>query len=221
MTSRSPLPPDPSSRFAGAALSLASALLVIFMAFHPRAHAHGKDHFIEAFTEIATVNAIVHGTLVALFLIMFYGLLVFADHLGTNHPAVRLGVIFFAFGMVPLACAAILSGFVVPAYVAQFANHDSPNLEILQYAVRLIYTIVFTATRVAVVALSLAILFWAIELSASRHSLALVGFLSGGLPLVALAFGYLPMDVHGMLFFALAQSAWGLSVGIALWRGKI
>lgn len=213
--------PDPAARAAGASLALASLLLVAFMAFHPRAHFHGKDDVVGAFADIALVNGIVHGALVALFAVVFYGYSVFADCLGSSRPWVRLGTIAFVFGAVPIGAAAITSGFVMPEYIAQYAGKSAGDLEVMQHVVRLAFTIVMVGSRVGVVGMSLAIVFWAIAIFGSRRTIGTAGLLAGGTPLIALAAGHLPMDVHGMMIFVLAQATWGLLVGVAMMRGRI
>jgi|GEM_PF-2487247 len=218
---QSELPPNPSPHAAGIALTMASVLMVVLMAFHPRAHVHRPDHFVEAFAAIATVNALVHGSLVALLLVMFYGLSVFAKRLECRHPWALFGTILFAFGVMALASAAVLSGLVVPAFVAQYADGSAADIEIVRHLVRLVYAIVISATRVGVVAVSSAVLVWALALLGYRNGMAAIGLVAGGLLLVALASGHLAMDVHGMMFFALAQAAWSITVGVALIRGKI
>jgi hypothetical protein len=43
----------------------------------------------------------------------------------------------------------------------------------------------------------------------------------GFAPLVALAIGYLPMDIHGVLAFIVTQTVWSIAVGVLLIRGRI
>jgi hypothetical protein len=210
-----------SVRAAGALLALASVLMVAFMAFHPRAHFHGKDDFVSAFADIAMINGLVHGSLVALFAVMLYGYSVFADCPSSSHPAMRLGLIAFGLGALPIVGAAITSGFVVPEYVARYANKSAGDLEIMQHVVRLAFTIIRVCSQVGVAATLLAILIWAIAVFGNRPVLSTVGLLAGGIPVVALATGHLPMDIHGMMVFTLAQAIWGLVVGIAMMRGRL
>jgi hypothetical protein len=212
---------QPAARAAGASLALASVLIVAFMAFHPRAHFHGRDDFVGAVADIALVNGVVHGALVALFAVLFYGYSVFADCLGSSRPWVRLGTITFVFGAMPIVAAAITSGFVVPEYVARYAGKPAGDVEVMQHVVRLAFTAVVVATRIGVVGMSLAIVFWAIAVFGSRRTMGTVGLLAGGIPVVALAAGHLPMDMHGMMTFVLAQATWGLLVGVAMMRGRM
>ena len=51
--------------------------------------------------------------------------------------------------------------------------------------------------------------------------LAIVGFVTGIAPAVALAVGAIRLDVHGMLLVVVAQAIWNLGAGIALIRGKV
>src|SRR5947208_2877070 len=57
--------------------------------------------------------------------------------------------------------------------------------------------------------------------SAAARAVGGLGCVAGGLPVVALLSGHLPMNVHGVLAFILAQTVWSLAVAAMLIANRI
>jgi hypothetical protein len=75
-----------------------------------------------------------------------------------------------------------------------------------------------------VVASAIALVFWSIALTQRMgvaRTIGILGIVLGFAPLVALAIGYLPMDIHGVLAFIVTQTVWSIAVGVLLIRGRI
>lgn len=210
-----------SSRVAGIALVAASALMVGFVALHPRAHSHGSGDFVRAVADVAAMNATVHGSLVGLFVFLLYGFSVFADLVGAGRPLVRLGLVAYVLGAVPLVAAALTSGFVVPDFVERYAGKGDADLAGMHHALRLAHSVIQGYSKIGVVAMSVGVAAWGLSLLGRRRSLALVGVLAGALPVTLLAVGHLPMNVHGMLAFVTAQAIWGIAVGVPMARDNL
>jgi hypothetical protein len=214
---------DPCARNSGILLAVAALLMVFFMALHPRIHAdHGAD-FTEAVALVATRNAVIHGALIAVLVLLFTGLLGLAERLGLHLMPVRLGLVACALGAVALIAAAALNGFAVAELAAELREHDRTAAG-LEPLFMLCHAINTAAARIGVVALSAAVLLWSFVLAHRTGASRLVGLLGlvvAAAPPLFMFAGHLPMNLHGFGAFILTQSVWYLAVAAQLIRNRL
>jgi hypothetical protein len=213
-----------ASQGAGWALAAGSVLSVIFMMYHPAVHTHDMAEFVEKIDAGAWVNGLVHGSLIALSGVMVYGFSVLCAHLGFQSGWVRAGLISYIAGALAMGLAALISGFVIPEVAGYYQGESKENLELLRHLLRLARAINQVSSRVGVAALSLAVLLWSVRLwsfSPSTRPVGLLGWLCGGVPLAAILTGYLPMNIHGVLAYLVAQTVWTLAAAALLIRERV
>ncbi len=219
-----PAPSAAADRRSGFILASAAVVMVAFMAVHPTVHAHDPAGFAAEMASISVLNAVVHGTLIAVLGVLVLGLFGLADRLGPRLLPVRAGLMAYGFGAVALAFAAIINGFVVPAFVARYAGDAVGAAAEWRPSLYLCHEANGVLSRIGVVAWSGAVLVWSAVLARGGRAprpLAILGALCALAPVALLAAGRLPMNVHGFGAFILAQGIWTLAVGVQLIRARL
>ncbi len=209
-------------RIAGIVLLAATLLSILMMAHHPSATTHDPDSLAADIAGSATLSRVVHGVLIALIGAELYAFVVFSGRLAQGRSAARAGFVAYAIGAGAMIGAALISGFVVSSLGVYYAGASDPA-PFVDFA-RLSMTGNQALAKLGVVAMSAAIVLWAVALlhdSKRVRWLAIVGFVTGLAPAIALFAGAVRLDVHGMLLVVLAQAIWNLAVGTALVRGRI
>jgi hypothetical protein len=215
---------EPSGRTAGVWIALASLLSVAFMAHHPTYGGKGLAEFVDRVQRGAVTNEVVHGALVALSGVLCCGFTFLASRLGMSSFAVRAGLVAYGTGFAAMAAAASASGFVVPQLVIHYNSPTPADLEAMRHLLGLVHAANQVCSRLGVVALSLAVVLWSASLVGRPglpRAVGILGFVAGGLPVVALLSGHLRMNVHGVLAFLLAQTVWNLAVAALLIRNRL
>ena len=205
-------------RSSGWALVLGTVLSVFAMAHHPSAGASGAAARLAEMAREATLSGIVHGALIALMLVVFFGLVGLAGVLGFGLGRVRAGLIAYSAGVVCMIGAALLSGFIVPALAGSYAGSPETAEALVP-----IFSLCFRANQalaeVGVVAQSAGIFFWSWVLLGRSGWVRGVGWLglgAGAVPILGLLSGRLHLDVHGMLAVVVLQALWTIAVGVWL-----
>jgi hypothetical protein len=214
----------PSGRTIGIMIASASLLSVCFMAYHPTIHSHQADAFIAEINNVALVNRIVHGFLIALTGLLACGFSGMASRLGLGSGMVRAGLAAYIMGALAMVAAAAINGFMLPDFVARYEGRPKESLEIMSHILAYSGVANRVCSQMGVLAMSIAVLLWSISLVGRPGALraaGLFGCVTGMVLVVALLLGYLKMDVHGMLAFVLCQTMWSLSVAALLIRGRI
>jgi len=78
--------------------------------------------------------------------------------------------------------------------------------------------------QVGAIAFSLAILLWSVVSLKIRKlpvALAVYGFISAIATVLAIATGFLSLELHGFRVITLAQAVWFIFAGIVLWRSSV
>ncbi len=217
-------PSDRSQRPFGIVLLSAAAIMVVFMAMHPTSHSHDLPGLIDDLEKGAAFNGLVHGVLIFALGGVLLGLVGFAQALGSGRVTVLAGTIAFGLGWVWLSAAAIVNGFIVPSLIP--ADRPDPQAlgEKLRPLLALCQQTNGALSRAGVVAASVALLLWGvslIHLKRGHVGVAVTGVVCGAAPLALLASGHLPMNIHGMGGFVLAQGVWCVVVGVQMVRGRV
>lgn len=210
------------ARIAGIVLVAATLLSILMMLHHPTAGTHEAASLAADLAGKATLSRVVHGVLIALIGVELYAFVVFAGRISQGRSAARAGIVAYAIGAGAMIGAALISGFVMSSLAAYYAGTSDPA-PFVDFA-RLSMTGNQALAKLGVVAMSTAIVLWAIALlhDAKRARwLAIVGFVTGLAPAIALFAGWVRLDVHGMLLVVVAQAIWNLAAGTELIRGKV
>ncbi len=209
-------------RTAGIVLVATTLLSILMMAHHPSASTHEPASLAADVAGTATLSRVVHGALIAMIALELYAFVVFASRLAPGRSAARAGIVAYAIGAGAMMGAALISGFVMSNLAGYYASTADPA-PFVDFA-RLSMTGNQALANLGVFAMSTAIVLWAIALLHDRaHGrwLAIVGFVMGLAPPIALAAGMIRLDVHGMLLVVVAQAIWNLAAGAEMIRGRI
>jgi hypothetical protein len=207
------------ARAAGIAIGLASILSVGFMAYHPRLHAHSMAEFIEVVQREALIDGIVHGSLIGLMGILMTGYSVLSSRI--DSLSARAALIAYGIGAIAGMAAATISGLIVPQFVLPYDGKPHDQLETVRHILGLCQAVNQVCSRMWVVSTALAVVLWSISLvrrAGSARAVGALGLVLGGAPVIALASGYLPMNVHGVLAFVISQTIWSLAIAWLLVR---
>jgi hypothetical protein len=208
-----------AARTAGVLLIAATTLEVAVMAHHPSIKTANLALAIEKLRTMVALSAWVHGTLIALLLVGYYGFTQFAFRRGLSRPLVLVGLIAYAAGMFALIAAALIDGFVTPRVVLPTTVLGLGDMHVTGQILVLCSLLNRATADFGAVAMSVGIAVWSIDLlrdAGFRRATGVLGVLVGLVPAIALVFGALALDVHGMLLVVILQAIWALAVGTLL-----
>jgi hypothetical protein len=209
------------ARIAGSVLVAATLLSILMMAHHPSASTHDPAALAADIANTATLSRVVHAVLIALIAVELFAFVVFSGRLIAGRLAARAAIVAYAIGTGAMIGAALISGFVVSSLGVYYAGVADPA-PFVDFA-RVCMTGNQALAKLGVIASSVGIALWSIALLHDRARgrwLAIIGFVTGLAPAVALLAGAIRLDVHGMLLVVLAQAIWNLAVGVELIRSK-
>lgn len=215
---------DQDARLAGGVLIALALLSILAMAHHPTAGSHDSAALAAEIAEKSTLSRTVHGVLIAFMCVELWAFVVFCRRIGFERGAVSAGLVAYTVGTGAMIGAALISGFVVSTLGAHYAQHAE------DYAVPFVDLARFAMTgnqalaNLGAVAMSAAILLWSIALRHARTGnrwIALLGVPIGALPALALLFGFVHLDVRGMMLVVVCQAAWIIAVGAQMVRGAL
>lgn len=169
--------------------------------------------------QLSKLSAVVHGALIALMLLIVYGFVEFTTRRGINRPLVRAGAISYGFGVVAMVGAALVSGFVITGLAPLIPHGTVPELLIGRQMLVLCGVLNRSCADFAVVAMSVGIFCWSLDLcrdTGSRRAIGVFGCFIGVLCALAMITGLVHLDVHGMIEVVFAQSAWNIGVAALL-----
>ncbi|HMC23713.1 MAG TPA: hypothetical protein VKL19_17790 [Thermoanaerobaculia bacterium] len=182
---------------AGISLGASALALLATMALHPTGHDVLRGGGGKA--------AVSHSLALISVPLALYGFLILTRRLG---GLALLAFITWAAGAMAVINAAVLSGFVAPAFI------DDPTL--LHYTGRLNQAF----AGLYVMASSLAIVLWSVFILRQRISvwIGALGIVVGVLTIGVVGSGHLRLNVHGFGVVAIAQAIWMICVAVMLIR---
>ncbi|MFO0809947.1 MAG: hypothetical protein U0746_15100 [Gemmataceae bacterium] len=211
----------PSGRPAGILIVTAAVVSVAFMAHHPHGHGHTPAEFFASTVHGATLNGVVHGTLIACMAAFVGGFSVFTARLGPHSLMARLGFVAYALGAFVASLAALTGGFVVPAIAQHYVGRSEADQAVAMTVVSAFGLAQHVAAQAWVLATSVALVAWSVDLLGRARLTGALGLAVGGASAAALLSGHLPMNVHGVLGFVVGQALWSLAVATLLIRGRV
>jgi hypothetical protein len=209
------------SPIAGALLLGATLLEVIGMAHHPSVHTPDVAAAIQQISRLGQLSGWVHGVIATAMLCIAYGLMEFALRRGWSRPWIRAGSIALATGVLVMIGAGLVSGFILPDLIALTPHVSALDLAINAQLLVLCRVLNQSCANFATVATCAGILCWSIDLLRERGGLrvlSLLGMFVGILPALALIFGSLQLNVHGMSEVVWGWALWHAGVAVSLIR---
>jgi len=215
---------DKAGRSAGGILLVATLLEILAMAHHPSVSTPDIAQAALQIVRFSKFAALIHCVLMALMLLVVYGFSEFSLRRGLGRPLIRAGAIAYGAGVIAMLGAALVSGFVLPDLASLTRHVTAIDLQINEQLFVLCRVLNQTCASFAVVAMSVGIVLWSIDLlrdSGSRRMVAVLGLLAGAIPAAALLGGWLHLDVHGMTQVSVLQGCWNLAVAVLLMRASL
>lgn len=213
---------DPSSNDTGAARSCAITLIIccvfgIFaMAHHPTLHSHAISDTAAEMAKIQGLNAVVHGGMIALSLLIGLCMAEYSALRGLTRFLPRSGLILFWFGIIAMCLGGLINGFVVPDLITNISTQPE-----LQAQAKLLLSAAWASNQrlVALGAylIAAAVLLYSIDLLRNGPKRRLIGALGCALAVLSLIWQFAQssrFDLRNMQFFWLGLCVWA---GLAAW----
>jgi hypothetical protein len=211
-----------ADRIAAWALIALPVLQIAVMAHHPHIVSHEPAQIVTQLRALAVLDGRVHGTLIALFYGALLALTQFAAARGLARPAVRSGLLTYVAGVIIMTPAALVDGFILPrvALVLPGVAPAAPDLLAQLAAFAVLFNQAFATCGAVLMSAGIAVLSLDLLRDAARGARALgaFGLVSGLGGALAVAGGWLRLDVHGMAAVLLVQALWTIGAGVALLR---
>jgi hypothetical protein len=150
-----------------------------------------------------------------------FGFLVLTRRLDRMPNLPRFAFIVYAFAMVAVMSAAVVSGFVAPAIAEGLREAQGSEREVLVALFHYNGHLNRAFAGVHVVASSFAIILWSCAMLRQRSAgwLAILGIVIGALTLIGFGSGHVTLNVHGFGMIAIAHALWTSCVAVLLYRG--
>jgi hypothetical protein len=210
-----------STVVAGTILFVVTLLEILAMAHHPSVDTVEIGQAIRRIGELSRLSELVHGALIALMLLTLYGLTEFALRRGFSRPLVRGGAIAYGCGTIVMLGAALVSGFVIGDIASLLPQNTPTDLRIDHQILILCGVLNQACARFGVVAMSVGIGLWSVDLLRDRgtaRTIGVLGCIVAIVPVIGLSSGAIHLDVHGMRTVVLIQTAWNLAIAAWLVR---
>ena len=186
-------------RRAAIALLVGVVAPLLIMGMHPT----GADITIGG-ARLVLINHMVHGVSLAAQPVVFLGLLGLWRRLRSDVATAAL--VFYAFGIVAILSAAVLSGFVAPDLIS--------DRVLLGYT----YGLNQGFAKVSVAAIGASLILWGVALRFARLPAA-AGVIIGAVLVLGVLTGWLHLSASGIVIVTLLQGIWLILVAALLLRG--
>jgi hypothetical protein len=211
------------TRVPGIALIASAVVAMAVMAHHPTAGGGDFNTFARNVARVAAVSQAVHGTLIALVVVITWAVIAFAIRRGLNRPLVTLGLCTWVIGTACMIIAAIFNGFVVTD-LALRALASPETRDMLRVALQLLNSGIHVIEVIGAIGMSAAVVLWSTELALDKgltRQAGLLGVAAGAGLVIALATGMLGLDVRGMTLVLALWMAWFAAVGALMTMRRV
>ena len=205
-------------------LAVGAVLTLAFAFIHPQITSRELAGVLREIAAGAAFNGAVHGTLLALSMVLVAGFYGLSRRLGLGRPAVALGMTFYAAGAMAFTGAAVINGFAFATFAGRYGNVAPDQVAAVSAAFNLAGSIAATWAILGAVATSAAIAAWSLALAGKGGAERIIGGLGILLGLATIALvvtGTLMLDVHGFLLLVASQTLWTLAVGVRMIQGRV
>ena len=211
-------------RIHGWVLAVASPLVLIGLANHPVASSYNILDAIRSMIAIGYINAVVHGTLMFITIVLLFGFVGLSRSLGMDRPLVQAGLIAQSVATFAALCAGTIDGFVFRGIARLYADATPEQGELVRGLFRLSGSLVNVWGRIWLIALAAAMILWSFELlrrdGPARH-LGAYGATAGLIGALVTVSGFLPLSVLVTASTFGSIALWGMIVGILLLRDRL
>ena len=162
------------------------------------------------FTEInqeSLINGLVHGSLVAIIVLISFCLTCYAQLKGLMRPSVLAGLLVYWIGTVVMSNAGLISGFVVPHLATMVDLTSTTKLDIFTDLKRLSWAMNQAFANFGSVCWCLTMFFWAKAIydgETNNKIFAILSFSAGAFLTTALLTGWISLIVLGMTIVMLS-----------------
>jgi len=200
-------------------LIAAPVLEIAAMAHHPSTSTQDPAALVTQLRALAALAAQVHGILIALIYACLFAVTQFAAERGLARAAVRCALLAYAAGVIIMTPAALIDGFVVPrvALVLPALAPAEPGLIAQFAAFGMLFNQAFA--KCGAILASAGIAAFSLDLlreGLPQRALGIFGLASGLGCVLAIATGWLRLDVHGMGAVLVLQALWTIGAGALL-----
>ncbi|HEY5712852.1 MAG TPA: hypothetical protein VIT38_13240 [Allosphingosinicella sp.] len=206
-------------------LVVGAVLSTGFAMVHPHVSSHELDSVLAEMVAGATFNGFVHGSLLALMIVLVAGFLGLSMRLGIGWPTVTLAMASYLLGALAMAGAAVINGFALGIFAGRYDGAVRPDqVAAVSASFNMAGSIAATWAGIGAVGMSAAIALWSVRLVAlggAQRILGALGLVIGIAAAGMLISGTLVLNVHGFLLLVMAQSLWTVAVGVQMARGRI
>jgi hypothetical protein len=212
-----------NGKTAGVVIAVCAGLSILAIAHHPTVTQRSPGEVLTDIARLASMDRVVHGALIAILGGLLVGLSAFSMRQGIARSTVVAGLVAYSIGLGATIGAAVIDGFLVPGIAAQYAGASPDDVKL---AIHLLGTCALTIqvlTKIGLVAISIAILMWSLNLIRARGTARIVGIVgvaAGIIPAGVLLFGalYLTPSSLGAIFSA--HAIWYFAIAALLMRGE-
>jgi hypothetical protein len=219
------MPKNNAERLGGSLLIGYGLLSLVAIAHHPQVSAKLDD--ATTFARIAALSKtdeIMHGTMIALLLLLAFGLIVLARSRGLERPAVTGALLCSVLGIAAPIAAGTIDGFWLPWYAARMAGADPAHVAIGMQLVTAASIMIQVASKIGFVGIAMAIVLFSIDLfDGDRYHtlLGAYGVLAGASVIALLATFATRLTPQTLLAPMSLQTIWFVIVGTLLARGRV
>jgi hypothetical protein len=209
---------QPSTRATAVILAACAVLMLVAMLHHPVAR-HGADP-AAAIVAVGPLNAIVHGTLIVLILVVRLAMQRVADRLRGLGIDPRAGLLALTVSVSGYVIAASFNGFITPQVAAEAHAMGEPQRAAFPLVLEALASTSQYCAVLASIAMGVGLIAWAAPMLTRRDSRwpGVVGALAGAAMLVATFAGQGHVNVTLMTALTAALGVWLVCLAIWLWR---
>lgn len=212
-----------SVRKPGIALIAAGAITVAAILHHPTGGGATSAEFVASIVRAGGMLRLVHGAMIALLLVISYGVTAYAMRRGLNRPLALLGLLTFVAGIFVMLPAPLIDGFILPDFAAR-AQANPEVMAAFPAVAAFAMDMLLAFAKASSVLISLGIMLLSLGMMHERGVMrwfglaGVIGTLPGALAILA---GRLQLDLHGMTLITVVWCVWFVGLGVLLVRGKL
>lgn len=213
---------DTSVRLYGWLISGGSIAAISLMGLHPKMSSGSPLETVQALVRNAIFNASIHGSLMAVYVLLAVAFLGLCHYLGRHRVTVQLGYAAYVLSLIAGISAAVSAGFVMTTIAGGYPNPTPDQVDRMLNGMRVAGAYNFTWGRIWMIAVSAAVLLWSVELvrreKALERSIGAYGIALGAVTITGMIAGIIGLSVYAVLAMVAAQTLWSVLVGVLLIR---
>jgi hypothetical protein len=194
------------------------------MANHPTISASElTGQVTESLKEIQT-NGLVHGGLIIGLILNLLAFNIYSASRRTSSLAVKTAMVTYLFSTLFMAIAALMNGFIFPAFLNDIATNQSDLLQYTPIIKTYSWNINQTLAGASVLGTSAAIILWSIDLlntNLMQKLVAILGVFIGLIICLSMLSGQLHLGLEGMAYVVFAQNLWYIAFACLLFPKKL